>query len=127
MRSESETMNHAVASIPPSIGAHTIKEHFNPKLYTGRSGFEAARAWKLIERENRKCGWHDPTVRVRYPWPTELVRVKAHMSIGGPELPLPQPIRLLADGVQEPAKSLQSLRDNFKIVMESDEYKGGNP
>jgi hypothetical protein len=49
------------------------------------------------------------------------------MSVGGTELPLPQPIRLLAGAVREPGKSLQSLGNYFNFVVKSNQYKGRNP
>jgi hypothetical protein len=127
MRSERETVNHAVAGIPPATRTSPIKQHFNPESYARRNSSKTARTRQLIESENRKRSRHNPTVRVRYPWPAELVRIEAHMAIGGTKLPSPEPMRFLSCRVHEPGKAFQPLENCINFIVHSDEHKSGSP
>ena len=71
----------------------------------------------LVESENRESGWHNPTARVRHPWPTELVGIKADVPVGRAKFPSPQPMRFRPGGLYEPRKTLQLFRDSFNFVM----------
>src|SRR6266436_3693601 len=127
MGSQSDAINDSVTGIPPATRTRTIKQHFNPESDARGSGIKTARTRELIEGENRERGWHNPTVRVWHPWPTELVRIKADVSVGRAKFPFPQPTRFLSGGVHEPGEALQLFRNNFKFVMKGDEHKSRNP
>src|SRR5712664_2648068 len=127
MGSQGDAINDSVAGIPPATRTRTIKQHLNPELDAGGSGLTTARARELIDGENRERGWHNPTVRVRHPWPTELVRIKADVSIGRAKFPFPQPMRFLSGGVHEPGEALQLFRNSFNFVMKGDACKRRDP
>jgi hypothetical protein len=116
MGSEGDVVNDSVARVPSAARTRTIKQHCNPELDTGGSGIGAAGA-PLVESQNRESGWHNPTVRVRHPWPTELVGIKADVPIGRAKLPFRQPMRFRSGEVHEPPKALQLFRNSFNFVM----------
>ena len=127
MGSQSDVINDSVAGIPPAARTCTIKQHFNPESETRGSGIETARTRELMEGENRERGWHNPTVRVRHPWPTELVRIKADVSVGRAKFPFPQPMRFLSGGVHEPGEALQLFRNSLNLVMKGDACERRDP
>jgi hypothetical protein len=93
MRRNGSSVDDAVSGVPSSSRAGTIEKHLDAATNPRRDLLQvAARARDLVQRENRECGWNNPTDGVRKPWPAKLVGVETDVAIGGAKLPLPKPI-----------------------------------
>ena len=70
-----------IARIPPAFWTSPIEQHFSRPV---DAVVDACREIKIaitgtLKRNDRECGWYDPTRRSRRPTPTELRRIEIHL------------------------------------------------
>src|SRR5271165_4940275 len=108
MRCKGSSIDDSVPGVPTTIRAGTIKQHLDPTLNAERDFLQpAARAKKLIQGEDRECGWNNPADRIRKPRPAIFAGVETNVAIGGTKFPFPEPIPFPANAVHEPVKAFQ--------------------